>query len=447
MRKKIIRAFVAVVLCLALIIINNTKSRDIKAINKDQVEDAQAQVQQTKDKIAGLNNQLAQLSNDISSVESLVSALDSTLADITSNISYYKGLIAAKQTEIDNKNAEINDKQAEIDKTEIELSEAAASEKKQYEDMKKRIQYMYEQGEESFLEMIFSSGNLSEMLGRAEYAASIAEYDRKQLDRLRATKTYISELLNQLQTDKEELEVEKKNLETQKNDLIALEKDLESQKALANDALATKQATLEKLESEQEYAEIQKKYAEAKLAAQEAEAKRLQEQWAAEVAAAAAAGTNADEANRKKLEEIGLSGGFLWPLPGYTMITSQFGPRTHPITGVYSNHSGVDISGGGVFGAPIVACYSGTVTSVDFYKGDMYAQPYGTSVQVNHGAGVVTLYAHMSGVNVSVGQVVNAGDVLGFVGSTGQSTGAHLHWTLYIKGNLADPLSYCKTIG
>lgn len=445
-KRKYIGIAATLVITGATLSLTGSRMIDTFAVNQSDINDAEQEVQATQQKIDELNSQLDKLGNDIVSVEAYVSALDSQINTIASNMSYYKNLITIKQNEIDMKNLEIVAKQQEIDVAEIKLKDASETEASQYEMMKKRIQYMYECGDNTFLEMIFNADNLADMLGKTEYVSSIVSYDRKQLEKLKEIHQMVDDLLVQLQSDKSELEVEKTALEAQKTELVALEADLETQQSLVNSALEVKEATLKKLESEQKYAEYERQLEQAKLEAQKREAAELKRKWEEEVAKAQAQGQNADEANKKKLEEIGLAGGFEWPLPGFNWIISYFGPRTDPFLGIYTNHSGIDITGSNVYGQPVHACYSGTVSVVDIYtpSDTMSSKPYGTSIQIDHGAGVVTLYAHLSGVNVSVGQTVNAGDIIGFVGSTGKSQGAHLHLTLYIKGVLSDPLPYLK---
>lgn len=443
MYKKIIRGIAGIMLCIMIVTLCNTKTVDTLAVNQSQVDNANKQVEETKKKIDQLNNELTQVNNDIKSVQAYVAELDQTIADITTNISYYGTLIKNKQAEIDEKNSEISNKQTEIDTAEVELNDSVASREKQYQDMKKRIQYMYECGNESFLDRIFEADDLSQVLGNTEYVSSIVAYDRKQLEKMEETQKKIENLLLKLEDDKSILEGQKKELEGQKQELVTLEQGLKDQKLLADQALNVKEEALKQLINDQSYIEEQKKIEEAKLEEQKREAAELQRRWAEEVAKAQQAGIDADEANKRKLEEIGLAGGFSWPLdPQFNIYTSRFGPRIHPVFGGYSNHSGLDISGYGIFGSNIYACYPGTVISVDVYTPGVdtaYTKPYGTSVKVDHGAGVVTLYAHMSATNAYVGQTVKAGDKIGEVGSTGASTGAHLHLTLYIKGVLADP--------
>ena len=128
--------------------------------------------------------------------------------------------------------------------------------------------------------------------------------------------------------------------------------------------------------------------------------------------------------------------GFCWPTPGYTKITSSYGYRIHPITGSLKFHSGVDI--GARCGSPIVAAADGTVTI------SVYSNSYGNYVEVDHGGGIRTRYAHMSRRLCQVGDTVAQGETIGLVGSTGNSTGNHLHFELRIRGTTYDPMQYFK---
>ncbi len=441
---KIAGLFMAVIMSAGSITVTNYMIRDTYATDQSDIQDAQNEADATQQKIDELNSQLNSLTNDIESTQSYISELDQTVANITTQLLDYQNQISAKQTEIDNKQIEIDNKKAEIDSTQVTLDETKATEAEQYEAMKLRIQYMYECGDETFLDMIFSSGDLSDLLGKTEYISSITSYDRKQLEALAETKETISTLLAKLETDKTELDNQKSELEGQKTELVSLQKDLQQQQSYVETLLNDKETAVSQMESQQGYIEIAKAEEEAKLKAQQETAKRLQAMWEEEQKKLQETGGNADEENQKKLDEIGLAGGFTWPLPGYNYITSYFGPRISPITGAYSNHSGVDISGGSVYGKPVVAAYDGTVSVVDIWTSSdtETSKPYGTSIQIDHGAGVVTLYAHLSGVAVSAGQTVKAGQVIGYVGNTGASRGAHLHLTMYLKGVLADPLAY-----
>ena len=426
--KKRIKVVAAVAAMLLISAVVQKTPDDIMATDQNDINQAENNIEDTKHRIEELNNQRDQLKGDIQSVQNYVNELDAALSAITGSLIDYQKKINDKQADIDAKMNQISDKMKEIASAESDLADAQKSEREQYEAMKLRIQYMYECGETTFLDMIFSASDLSDMLGKTEYVTSIMEYDRNKLEELAGIKEDISNMIVKLNTDKTELEEEKKQLEKEKSDLLVLQNDLQIQQNLVNQAIDSKQAAIAKLENDQAYAEQRIREEQAKLKAEQEEAARLKALWEEEQRKLAAAGNNADEANKKKLEEIGLAGGFTWPLPGMNL----------------TNHSGTDISGAGVYGKPVVAAYDGVVTVVDVYTASdtRYTKPYGNRIQIDHGAGVVTLYAHLSSMAVSVGQQVKAGDVIGYVGSTGASSGAHLHLTLFLKGIMVNPLDY-----
>lgn len=437
-------------------------SSPIKATDADEVQQAQQQVEASKKKINQLKSQLASLNNDIATIRNVVAQLDAELNTITVHILNYNKQIGAKQVEIEGKLQEIEKKQLEIEakaqdivvteqrieKTENNLAAAEDKEQKQYEAMKKRIQYMYECGEQSFLDLIFSSKNMSEMLGRTEYITSITEYDRKQLEAYRESKNQITIFLNELvdekavlenqkndlENQKTELERQKTELEGQKNALLVLKNGEEDQQELVNQALAVKQAALVSLAQKQNAVTGSLTAEQEDLRQKEAVAAQLKAAWEEEQRKLAQQGLNINEANRRKLEEIEASGGFYWPIPPYNTITQLFGNK--------GTHTGLDISGYGIYGKPIYAAYSGKVTVAE--NNDIPGRGYGKYVVIDHGSGVQTLYAHMSILNTRVGATVNKGDIIGYVGSTGMSTGAHLHIGLMIKGAFVDPKIYFR---
>lgn len=130
--------------------------------------------------------------------------------------------------------------------------------------------------------------------------------------------------------------------------------------------------------------------------------------------------------------------GMSWPVPCTTVVTSPFGPRLHPIHNVYKMHNGIDIAEGRCNNSPIVSAVEGTVS----YSGDMGG--YGLVVFVDHGNGLQTRYAHLSGITVRTGQKVSRGATVGFLGSTGDSTGPHLHYETRLRDTPYDPMKFYK---
>lgn len=432
--KKILFAVAAVVLAGSQL--SATAYSPVLAVEQGDIDKAEQDIAKKEEEIQKLREELAALSADISNTQSYITELDKQLATLTAEVNTCQAQIDAKQGEIDLKQAQIDAKQIEINNTQIELADAQAREVEQYESMSHRIQYMYECGDETFLDMIFSAEDMSDLLGRSEYISNITSYDRQQLDKLIETKQSIDTLLVKLETEIKQLDEEKVVLQGEKKVLDNLMTDLSYRQQSVDLVLENKQQTLVTLENQQAFTEEQKAAAEQELKDQQAIHDALKKQWEEEQRKAQEAGGNASADAKKTLEEIGLAGGFTWPLPGYTYITSEWGMRIHPIYKVPKLHDGMDIAGAGVNGKPIVAAYGGTVILSEYYWG------YGNCVQISHGAGVVTLYAHCSSLAVKVGDVVQPGQVIAYVGSTGNSTGPHLHFSLFIEGESVNPRNY-----
>ncbi len=432
-----------------LIIMLPLKPDDYQAITEDDVKRAERELEAAKQQAQQLDNKLNELNGSISDTESYINQVDGWISDVTLQIYNLNQEINAKQAEIDAKQTQINDTLANIDavktsiaQTEINLSDAQTTEANQYSSMKLRIQYMYENGDESFLDILFSSDSMIDFLNNAEYISEISKYDREKLIEYGENKDRITNLLANLETQKSELETQEAKYETELGELEEQKSVLNSKKseqevlqASYTDLYNAKNNELSNLESQQSDTEYKKQLALKEVEEQEQRVEQARKEYAAWLAELARLNKDADAAVAAKLAEINVTG-FTWPVPGFNRITSQFGMRMHPILGYEKLHDGTDISGAGINGTPILAAYSGTVVLAQSYWG------YGNCVKIDHGGGVVTLYAHASAILVSVGQQVNAGDTIALVGSTGNSTAPHLHFSLIIKGEFVNPLDY-----
>lgn len=432
-----------------LIIMLPLKPDDYQAITEDDVKRAERELEAAKQQAQQLDNKLNELNGSISDTESYINQVDGWISDVTLQIYNLNQEINAKQAEIDAKQTQINDTLANIDavktsiaQTEINLSDAQTTEENQYSSMKLRIQYMYENGDESFLDILFSSDSMIDFLNNAEYISEISKYDREKLIEYGENKDRITNLLANLETQKSELETQEAKYETELGELEEQKSVLDSKKseqevlqASYTDLYNAKNNELSNLESQQSDTEYKKQLALKEVEEQEQRVEQARKEYAAWLAELARLNKDADAAVAAKLAEINVTG-FTWPVPGFNRITSQFGMRMHPILGYEKLHDGTDISGAGINGTPILAAYSGTVVLAQSYWG------YGNCVKIDHGGGVVTLYAHASAILVSVGQQVNAGDTIALVGSTGNSTAPHLHFSLIIKGEFVNPLDY-----
>ena len=317
-------------------------------------------------------------------------------------------------TEMDETKAKIEAKEIEVREKEEELVQAKIDENDQYESMKKRIKYMYENGNSQFIEILCESKSIGEFLNNAEYITTISQYDRNML-------TEFQQIVQAVAQQEETLKAEYAELETMQDSLIAKQEEL-------NELVEGKEEELEKISAD--LGATQEKLKKLKEAA--AEAKRKQEEAAAAAAAARKAASSGGGSAGAPV--VSGNGTFTHPCPGYTYISSEFGWRAQPIPGASTNHKGMDFAAG--TGTPIYAAASGTVTSAS-YSGNA-----GNLIVINHGNGLQTYYMHCNSMYVSAGQTVSKGQNIGSVGSTGNSSGPHLHFQVMLNGTPTNPRNY-----
>ena len=371
--------------------------------NRQRLSEVQSAKDQVEDKLAELNTLK-------SNAAAYIEKLDQELSDLEGQI----GKLSSQMQE----------KSAQIEKTKTELAAAQAEEEQQYASMKLRIKYMYENGSTNFLDLLFESESLSDMLNRAEYIQKVSEYDRRRLDEFAALRQQIADTEVQLQNEYDELDGMKQKTEEKQDSVQALQDD--KQKELANYNAKIQDANADIAQMQSDIAGIQAaiKAEQNKIAAIEAEEKRKEEE------ARKKAQEQGKTYQTKSLGNIS----FTWPCPSSGRITSGFGGRSSPTEGASSNHQGIDI--GASSGAGIVAAASGSVVI------STYSASAGNYVMLSHGGGVYTVYMHMSSRAVSVGQTVSKGQQIGTVGSTGYSTGPHLHFGIRSGGSYVNPSAY-----
>lgn len=329
-------------------------------------------------------------------------------------------------------------KQDEIKTAQDELVKAQIQENDQYEAMKLRIKYMYENGNTSLIEVLFSAKSMGDLLNKAEYVKTISEYDR--------------EMLEKYENLTKEVEKKEKALQKEEEELKTLQNDLIQKKDNVNKLLQEKQVEIASLETQigENAAKLQQLIKEAQ------EAKRRQEEAAAAKKAAEEAakdkqqsqnkpsngGGSANSGNSGSSGSGGSGGGgshvsgngtLSYPVAN-PRITSGFGYREAPTEGATSRHDGVDF--GAATGTPIYASADGTVVT------SAYNSARGNYVVINHGNGMQTWYQHCSAVYVTQGQKVSRGQNIAAVGATGIVTGPHLHYEVHVNGVPVDPMNY-----
>lgn len=350
-----------------------------------------------------------QLQDNLTDVKKIKEELEESKEDLTQYVIELDGQLATIQEKIAELKTKIEEKEAELTQTEAELEQAIANQENQYEAMKERIKFMYESGDNLYMELIFSSESFGEMLNKAEYIEMLSAYDRQMLDEYVATRKLIELYKEQLEEDKAYLEEAKAGVESEEASLNAL--------------ISEKQQTIEAVTND-----ITNK--EAAIAEYEADIKEQNETIAMLEKVVAEERAKLAEANNLKYD----GGMFAWPAPSYTRISDDYGNRIHPILGVQQFHNGIDMAAPG--GSPILAAYNGEVVA-SAYSGSM-----GNYIMIDHGDGLYTIYMHASALYVSKGEEVSKGQKIAAVGTTGRSTGNHLHFSVRLNGSYVSPWNY-----
>ena len=306
-----------------------------------------------------------------------------------------------------------------------EVVEAKRLEDEQLERYRTRVRSMEENGNYGFLALILKATDLGEFLTAIDDIGEIMESDRQLEDEYIAAREHTEQVKADYEAYKAELEAKQETLRAEQ---IELQKQIDEATELIAQLLEDIEGNAEELAKLQEaqdatQKEIDEMVAELERQRREEEERRRQEEAANNPGGSGGGGGGGTATG---------TGSFGWPVPSCTYITSKFGPRYHPVTGAYqSTHTGLDI--GASHGATIVASDGGTVTTAGEKGG------YGNCVMIDHGNGYYTLYGHMSSIAVSVGQSVSKGDTVGYVGSTGVSTGPHCHFEIRVNGVCTDP--------
>ncbi len=429
------------------------ETSDPRKAYEEKLKAAQDQKTELEKKKKEQEDLIAEFTEEKENIETYIQELDLKLNDITLKIFELQ--------------KEIEKTEGELDITKADLEEAKQREANQYETMKKRIAYIYENGETSYVDMLLNSGSVADFLNQVEYAQDISRYDDSLLDRYKEAKEDVENREALLEASLEELELMRESEELEQStvselmDLKAAEIDKLTEKlGVADEYLFNYMSEIsdKNLEIEQIIEAEQKRIEEEERKRKEEE-ERLRREEEARKKAQEEARKKAEEEARKKAEETGniskpaSTSGYdadainyvtltdetnvykmIWPLPGDHRTYSKFGPRIAPTAGASTYHKGWDI--GGEFGAPMVSVLAGTVYAVG------YNSSAGNFVKVEHQPGFISVYCHCSKILVSEGEYVKQGQQIALVGSTGVSTGPHLHFAISKDGEYVDPDPY-----
>ena len=408
----ILAGIMAAIMLLSLILslipthVHGASSSEIKkqiAALKEEKKEIDAQLKEVKGQLSANDDEIEGIVAQKNSIDQEIQLLHQQIDNINQQVATYALLIADKQDELDDANTRLE-----------ELNQKN----------KERLRAMEEEGEISYWSIIFKANNFSDLLDRLSMVQEINAADQRRLQE-------ISEVAEQVASVQAELTTEKADLEATKAELDAAEIVLDEKRVEA-DALLTeliaKGEEFEKLidESEQLQSDLMNDIAQAEKDLKEAEYK----EWLATYVPT----TKPSGKDTTPSTQAPSSSGWIKPVKSYT-LTSPFGMRVHPISGKWKMHEGVDMSA--PQGTPIYAAKTGKVTRTAYQEGGA-----GYYVSINHGDGFASIYMHMTHYIVSPGQHVTAGQVIGYVGSTGGSTGPHLHFGISYNGTYVNPMNY-----
>ena len=374
--RKIYKTVIIFMLLISIAFVSNSAELNELQENKNEI---QAEIDKTNEELNEVNNELTENLQQIQKLDNNIQETEESLRNL---------------------NNEIENTEKDINKIQEDLQNITNRYNTQKEMLNSRLVTIYEDGNVNYLDMIVHAKSLSDLVSIYYIISELTSYDIELLEDVEREK-------NSIEDKKTKIDNYKSELETKKRTLSKTEIALSNTKLLRTNYLS-------KLNEEEQnlQAKIDEYYSQINQI--EAEIRSL--------------------AKVINFGEDYAVGTMQWPIPGHTKITSNYGMRTHPITGVYKLHTGVDISAG--IGTDFVAMANGVVVKAE------YNGAYGNMVIIDHGGGVQTLYAHGSEIVVNVGQVVNAGDTVLKVGSTGYSTGPHAHFEVRVNGSTMNPLDY-----
>jgi len=407
MTKAKIKGFVlGLVLCLGIAATQPFQSgaTSLSGITSNTIKDM-------RDQISNVEKERNELKNSLSSVKDLVKKLEKEKKNLNNYVAKLDQNLAEIEERITGLTEQIIVKEAQIVETQKQLEAALEKEESQHDSMGKHIRLIYQQGVKHYFEVLLQANSLGDLLNRITYVNSMAEYDKAMLDDFIATREYVALCKEQLDVEKALLDETKAGVVTEQLALEALIEEKAAEIARYEKNINTQEKAIDEYEAElAEQTELIAQIEEAILEEQ----KRILEE------------------NGVILEYDG--GAFVFPLASYTRVSSDYGWRIHPTLKVEKFHNGVDFAA--PKGTAIYTAYDGIVAAA------AYSSTMGNYVMVNHGGGLYTIYMHASKLNVKKDEIVVRGQKIAEVGSTGRSTGNHLHFTVRKNGEYISPWEY-----
>ncbi len=346
--------------------------------------------------ITGLQEQSNEISQALNETNNRLQAVQNEISTNMQQLQELDNQVAQSQEELNKINVQVEELVKQISENQAKLRKT----QKEYDDIQdtlnERLIQMYETPKLQFIEVLLDSKNVGDFFATYSMMKELIEYD--------------NELLETVGKQKQEIETTKQILAEKKNQVVQSKQSQQKKSQVLENTKTMREYYISKLTTEEQQLQAQIDEYNSQVATIEAEIKLLA---------------------LNSISEDYIGGAMIWPIPGYTRITSKYGMRVHPISGAYKLHTGMDV--GAPIGASFVASANGVVSKATFNTA------YGNMVIIDHGGGVQTLYAHGSEIIAQIGQTVKAGDEVLKVGSTGYSTGPHAHFEIRVNGQTVDP--------
>lgn len=394
------------------------------------------------DSVSSLEQQLKDLDEKNKEYQDILDKTQSNIDEkekynsaLVSKINVLDDKIKLSHEKIDSLNTEIKDKQAEINKANSQIDG-------QMNTLRNRIRTIYMAGNASDLEIILGAKDFSDFIDKMELVKTLSTYDKNLIDKIKTQ-------LEKISKQKKELETNKADLVSQQNSLESDQKDLNTLLEKNKDTLKTLYVSSTKAKSALQSAASESTEIEQQIKEYYAEQQKANAQSSSNSSSSNSSSSSSNSSSNSSGSSGGTSSptvsssGYTWPVPGYYYLSSEWNENR----GSY-NHGAIDIAGGGIMGATVVAADKGTVFAVNNSCTHNWGKDgscgcgggYGNYVMIDHGNGKVTIYGHLTNAIVSVGQSVSKGQTIGYVGSTGNSTGPHLHFECRLNGVKYNPM-------
>lgn len=405
----------------------NDAKKDLETISGE-IDESKQELNQVKDEKNIVRDQLNQIEEELQKKKQELSTVENQLNRTQMELDTVKG-------ELQEAEEELAKTQKELESLKEQLQQAIDQAKEQEELNAARLRAMYMNSSASYLELILESKSFNDLLNRVDLIMQMVAYDLQVFDSMQLYRDEVEqktldceEQEKKIQEYKLSIEEKKAALEEKEQQIQANREQISRQQQEIQSTQNEKQALMNQLSEEE--ARILKELDQMERDSKALEQKIQELTRAAEEAKKAANRGDGGSGNRN------VNSGMIWPVPGYKYISSSYGWRIHPVYGYRRFHSGIDIAGSGIHNKPAVAVADGTVILAQYYGG------YGNCVIIDHGGGITTLYAHGDSIPVSVGQSVKQGDAVLLIGTTGTSTGYHLHFEVRVNGAHTNPLNY-----